>query len=43
MILFDRNQPKLNEGITVPRDFSDYTVTVDDSKVPGVELLRKVG
>ena len=36
-------QPKLNEGIAVPRDFNDYTVSVDDSKVPGVELLRKVG
>lgn len=41
--LFARIQPKLNEGVAVPRDFSDYTVTVDESKVPGVELLRKVG
>ena len=43
MILFARIQPKLKDGVTIPRDFSDYTVTVDDSKVPGVELLRKVG
>lgn len=41
--LFSRIQPKLKEGVTVPRDFGDYTVTVDDSKVPGVELLREVG
>lgn len=43
MILFARIQPKLKDGITVPRGFGDYTVTVDDSKVPGVELLRKIG
>ena len=41
--LFSRIQPKLKEGVTVPRDFSDYIVTVDETKVPGVELLRKVG
>ncbi len=41
--LFDRIHPKLKDGITVPRDFGDYSVTVDESKVPGVELLRKVG
>jgi len=41
--LFDRIQPKLKDGVAVPRDFSDYNVTVDESKVPGVELLRKVG
>lgn len=41
--LFSRIQSKLKDGITVPRDFSDYTVTVDETKVPGVELLRKVG
>lgn len=33
----------INEGVTAPRDFGDYTVTVDETKVPGVELLRKVG
>jgi len=41
--LFAHIQPKLKDGVTVPRDFSDYIVTVDESKVPGVELLRKVG
>lgn len=40
--LFSRIQPKLKDGVTVPRDFSDYAVTVDETKVPGVELLRKV-
>lgn len=43
MNLFSRIQPKLNDGITVARDFGDYTVSLDESKVPGVELLRKVG
>jgi len=41
--LFAHIQPKLKDGVIVPRDFSDYIVTVDESKVPGVELLRKVG
>lgn len=41
--LFARIQPKLKDGISVARDFSDYTVAVDETKVPGVELLRKVG
>jgi hypothetical protein len=38
-----RIQPKLNEGVAVPRDFADYTVTVDEANMPvGVSLLRKV-
>lgn len=38
-----RIHSKLNEGIAVPRDFSDYTVTVDEANIPaGVSLLRKV-
>ncbi|MCK9201006.1 MAG: type I-C CRISPR-associated protein Cas7/Csd2 [Gallionella sp.] len=41
--LFDRIQPKLKDGISVARDFNDYTVTVDESKVQGVDLLKKVG
>lgn len=40
--LFDLIQAKKNTDEPA-RDFSDYTVTVDDSKIPGVELLRKVG
>lgn len=41
--LFERIQPKLNEGVVVPRDFSDYTVTVNETDMPaGVSLLRKV-
>lgn len=48
--LFAHIQPKLNDGITVPRDFSDYTVSVNDQEMavgahkivaPGVELERK--
>lgn len=35
-------QPKLNEGIAVPRDFSDYTVSVNEADIPsGVTLERK--
>lgn len=41
--LFARIQPKLNEGITVPRDFSDYTISVaEDGMPPGVTLIKKV-
>lgn len=32
--LFARIQPKLKEGVTVPRDFGDYTVSVDEIGLP---------
>lgn len=42
--LLARIQPKLKEGITAPRDFSDYAVRVDDHEWPmGVTLNRMVG
>ncbi len=42
--LFARIQPKLKDGISVARDFSDYTVTVSEADIPaGVSLQRKVG
>jgi len=42
--LFARIQPKLKDGVTVPRDFSDYAVRVDDHEWPlGVTLNRTVG
>lgn len=42
--LFARIQPKLKESVTVSRDFSDYTVAVDDVGLPqGVTLQRIVG
>lgn len=42
--LFELIQPKLNEGVVVSRDFSDYSVTVDDARLPsGVTLQRIVG
>ncbi len=42
--LFSRIQPALKDGCAVPRDFSDYTVTVDDAGLPqGVILQRIVG
>ena len=44
MSLFSRIQPKLKDGITVPRDFSDYTITIDESNLPAsVKLQRLVG
>jgi CRISPR-associated protein Csd2 len=42
--LFERIQPKLAKDGTVPREFSDYTITVDSANLPqGVTLERKVG
>lgn len=42
--LFDRIQPKLKEGVAVPRSFADYAVTVDEGELPaGVSLNRRVG
>ena len=42
--LFERIQPKLTKDGTVPREFSDYTVTVDSENLPqGVALELKVG
>jgi len=42
--LFDRIQPKLKEGVSVPRDFGDFSVTVDEAGVPqGVTLQKIVG
>ncbi|MDE2388263.1 MAG: type I CRISPR-associated protein Cas7, partial [Betaproteobacteria bacterium] len=40
--LFDRIQPKLRDGVTVPRSFDDYQVTVIEDGMPsGVTLERK--
>ena len=40
--LFERIQPKLKEGVIVPRSFDDYDVAVDETSLPsGVTLLRK--
>jgi CRISPR-associated protein Csd2 len=42
--LFARIQPKLKEGVTVPRDFIDYNVTVNEEGLPiDITLERKVG
>ena len=38
--LFERVQPKLKEGVSVPRSFDDYDVAVDKANLPsGVTLL----
>jgi len=40
--LFARIQPKLKDGVAVPRDFADYTVSVNEEGMPsGVTLERK--
>lgn len=42
--LFERVQIQLKDGITSPRSFADYTVTVDEGSLPaGVKLLRRIG
>jgi CRISPR-associated protein Csd2 len=42
--LFARVLPKLKEGASVPRDFGDYSVTVDEAGLPqGVTLQKIVG
>ena len=42
--LFARIQPKLKNGTSVPRDFSDYDVAVNGTDMPkGVTLNRLVG
>ncbi|MDE0405989.1 MAG: type I-C CRISPR-associated protein Cas7/Csd2 [Nitrospira sp.] len=41
--LFDRLTVKLNDGIEAPRQFVDYTVTVQDDSLPeGITLTRLV-
>ncbi|MBQ8723911.1 MAG: type I-C CRISPR-associated protein Cas7/Csd2 [Opitutales bacterium] len=40
-VLFDAVKIEKKPGVEVPRDFSDYTVTVDESKIPeGVEVIE---
>ena len=44
--LFERIQPRLKDkdGITVPRDFVNYEIAVNDADMPkGVSLLRMIG
>jgi CRISPR-associated protein Csd2 len=42
--LFERIRPQLGDGVTVPRSFADYRVTVDETGLPnGVKLIRRVG
>jgi CRISPR-associated protein Csd2 len=41
--LFERIQPKLKDGVAVPRSFEDYQVLVKEDTMPtGVSLERKV-
>lgn len=36
-----RIQPQLKAGIPIPRDFSDYSVAVNEGMLNGVTLERK--
>ena len=39
--LFERIQPKLKDGIIVPRSFEDYNVSVEEAGLPaGISLQR---
>lgn len=40
--LFDKVKVEKKEGVTVPRSYSDYTVSVDGSNVNGVEVIEKL-
>jgi CRISPR-associated protein Csd2 len=41
--LFERVQAKLKEGVAVPRNFTDYDLTMNEAALPsGVTLIRKV-
>ena len=42
--LFERVDARLRDGVTAPRSFKDYVVTVNDADLPsGVTLLRMLG
>lgn len=41
--LFERVKPSLNEDVTSPRRFTDYTVDVEDDLPEGVTLTRILG
>lgn len=42
--LFERIKPRLKDGVTVPRSFSDYDIAVDEADLPaGVTLIRRIG
>ena len=39
-----RIEARLKDGVTAPRSFADYTVSINDADLPGsVELMQKVG
>lgn len=39
--LFTRIRPKLNDSIVVPRNFSNYTVAVNEKNMPNGVALKK--
>lgn len=41
-LLFDKIKAEKKEGKTVPRNFSDYTITVDENMPEGVTFIEKL-
>jgi CRISPR-associated protein Csd2 len=42
--LFDKINAKLKSDVSVPRKFSDYQVTIDDTNMPaGISLTKLIG
>ena len=42
--LFERVNVRIKDGVTAPRSFSDYEVSVNEAALPaGVKLLRRIG
>ena len=41
--LFDLVQAKVKPGVTAPRSYSDYTVTVDMDDLPGGVTCTRMG
>ena len=41
-ILFDKVSVKLKDGVTTPRHYSDYDITIDKDMPEGVTLIEKL-
>jgi CRISPR-associated protein Csd2 len=41
-VLFDKITVQRNENVLYPRNFSDYTITVDNQMPSGVQLITKL-
>ena len=41
-ILFDKVSVKLKDGVTTPRHYSDYDISIDKDMPEGVTLIEKL-